>query len=72
MIDLKRDLLNLGNVCRSAPFWSWNDELSSDELVRQVKDMKEHGRGGILHAFKRRDGNRIPERGVYERYQGCY
>jgi len=48
MIDLKKDFLNPGKDYRSAPFWSWNDELSADELVRQVKDMKEHGMGGFF------------------------
>ncbi len=48
MIDLKKDFLNPGKDCRSAPFWSWNDKLSSDELVRQAKDMKEHGMGGFF------------------------
>lgn len=48
MIDLKKDFLNPGKDCRSAPFWSWNDKLSPDELVRQVRDMKEHGMGGFF------------------------
>jgi len=48
VIDLKKDFLNPGKDCRSAPFWSWNDKLSLDELVRQVKDMKEHGMGGFF------------------------
>lgn len=48
MIDLRKDFLNPGKDCRSAPFWSWNDKLSSDELVRQAKDMKEHGMGGFF------------------------
>jgi len=48
VIDLKKDFLNPGKDCRSAPFWSWNDKLSSDELVRQAKDMKEHGMGGFF------------------------
>ncbi|MCD9025554.1 glycosyl hydrolase [Cohnella silvisoli] len=33
---------------RSAPFWSWNDKLSEDELVRQIKDMKANGIGGFF------------------------
>jgi len=46
--DLKKDFLKPGKDYRSAPFWSWNDKLCSDELVRQVKDMKEHGMGGFF------------------------
>ena len=48
MINLKKDFLNPGKDYRSAPFWSWNDELCPNELVRQVKDMKEHGMGGFF------------------------
>jgi len=33
---------------RSAPFWSWNDRLSEEELVHQVRDMKERGMGGFF------------------------
>ncbi|MGC9349185.1 MAG: glycosyl hydrolase, partial [Anaerolineae bacterium] len=33
---------------RGAPFWSWNDRLEVEELVRQVHDMKAHGMGGFF------------------------
>lgn len=33
------------------PFWSWNDELDENELVRQVEWMNENGVGGFfMHA----------------------
>ncbi len=33
------------------PFWSWNSELEPDELVRQIRSMKQNGMGGfIMHA----------------------
>lgn len=33
------------------PFWSWNDELNADKLVKQVNEMKANGYGGfIMHA----------------------
>ena len=36
---------------QSIPFWSWNNELSEEELCRQIEDMKEAGIGGfIMHA----------------------
>lgn len=45
------------NFCRdlteyqSIPFWSWNNELDEQELVRQIEDMKSAGLGGfIMHA----------------------
>jgi len=41
---------------RPSPFWSWNDELRDEELVRQVRDFKEKGFGGyFMHS---RDGLR--------------
>lgn len=48
MVDLKKEFLNPGKNYRSAPFWSWNDKLSPDELIRQVKNMKEQGMGGFF------------------------
>ena len=36
---------------RCLPFWSWNDELEIDELVKQIDWMKENGVGGFfMHA----------------------
>ncbi len=36
---------------RPIPFWSWNNALEEDELVKQIEDMKEAGIGGfIMHA----------------------
>lgn len=36
---------------RPIPFWSWNDNLEPDELVRQIRDMKDKGIGGFfMHA----------------------
>lgn len=36
---------------RSIPFWSWNDDLEPDELVRQIEWMNEQGFGGyFMHA----------------------
>lgn len=33
---------------RSAPFWSWNDKLCEEELIRQVQEMKDKGMGGFF------------------------
>lgn len=33
---------------RGKPFWSWNGELKSDELIRQARIMKEMGLGGYF------------------------
>ena len=36
---------------RSIPFWSWNDELETEELKEQIRWMKEQGFGGyFMHA----------------------
>lgn len=36
---------------RGIPFWSWNNELDEQELIRQIEDMKSAGLGGfIMHA----------------------
>ena len=36
---------------RPVPFWSWNDDLQPEELVRQIDTMKEKGIGGFfMHA----------------------
>lgn len=36
---------------RSIPFWSWNNLLDKEELVRQLEEMKAAGIGGaVLHA----------------------
>ena len=33
------------------PFWSWNDKLEKDKLIRQIREMKEDGYGGFfMHA----------------------
>lgn len=43
---------------RSAPFWSWNDDLADDELRRQIRALDEGGQGGFfMHA---RVGLRTP------------
>ncbi|MFP4977443.1 glycosyl hydrolase [Paenibacillus sp. CN-4] len=46
---------------RSLPFWSWNDALDPDELVRQIEEMAQAGAGGFfMHA---RGGLRTPYMG---------
>ncbi len=40
-----------GKEFRGAPFWSWNDRLKDQELVRQIAEMDEKGLGGFfMHA----------------------
>ena len=37
------DFKNIPKKYRPIPFWSWNDKLEKEELVSQVKWMKENG-----------------------------
>ncbi len=47
-MSLKEKFKNPGIEFRSAPFWSWNDDLEDEELCRQIKEMKEKGIGGVF------------------------
>ena len=41
----------VGNEYRPIPFWSWNDKLDPDELVRQIHELNHAGIGGFfMHA----------------------
>lgn len=43
--------VEIENVFRPAPFWSWNDELKPEELIRQIHEMHNAGIGGFfMHA----------------------
>ncbi|UQZ83677.1 hypothetical protein SK3146_02884 [Paenibacillus konkukensis] len=58
---LKKAFPNPPAAYRSMPFWSWNDELREEELVRQIEDMNEQGMGGFfMHS---RDGLETPYMG---------
>lgn len=49
--ELKRELEKDLSDYKSIPFWSWNNELDEQELVRQAEWMHEVGIGGfIIHA----------------------
>lgn len=51
----------IGSQFRPLPFWSWNDKLETDELIRQIHLMHEAGLGGFfMHA---RGGLRTPYMG---------
>lgn len=46
---------------RTVPFWSWNDDLNKDELLRQIEEMHKAGIGGFfIHA---RGGLTVPYMG---------
>lgn len=41
----------IDNKYKPIPFWSWNDELDEEELVKQIEWMHENGIGGFfMHA----------------------
>lgn len=48
---LKEKFKNPGKDFRGSPFWSWNDDLKDEELIRQIREMKDKGMGGFfMHA----------------------
>jgi hypothetical protein len=47
MLDFEK-FKNCPSEYRSAPFWSLNDELEEEELVRQIRLMHEQGIGGFF------------------------
>lgn len=51
MADISKKLLGDLKDYRPVPFWSWNDDLQPEELVRQIDVMHEKGIGGFfMHA----------------------
>lgn len=49
--ELKSILQQEHKEYKSMPFWSWNNEIEEENLVKQIEDMKEAGIGGfIMHA----------------------
>ena len=51
MADITKKLLGDLRDYRPVPFWSWNDDLQPEELVRQIDVMHEKGIGGFfMHA----------------------
>ncbi|MCI9449755.1 MAG: hypothetical protein HFE30_05835 [Clostridiales bacterium] len=43
---IKREFENPSSEYRTAPFWSWNEEMDGEELSAQLRDFKAHGIGG--------------------------
>ncbi len=58
-MKLTAKIKNNQKTFRGIPFWSWNDKLEKDELVRQIHNMKDiglngffmHARGGLLTEY---------------------
>lgn len=44
----KSNFINPGPEFRGKPFWSWNGELESKELLRQIEIFKDMGMGGYF------------------------
>lgn len=47
MIEFDK-FLNPDSEYRSVPFWSLNDKFEKDELIKQIREMKEQGIGGFF------------------------
>ncbi len=45
---LQEQLNNPSPEFRSLPFWAWNYELKKEELIQQIKDMKQQKMGGFF------------------------
>ncbi len=51
MFDYKEYITKHANEYGSCPFWSWNDKLDEEELIRQIQAMKKAGfKGFFMHA----------------------
>lgn len=51
VIQRRNEKIMLESSYRSLPFWSWNDKLEKEELIKQVAWMDEKGIGGFfMHA----------------------
>jgi len=48
MQDFDKKFIHPPKEYRPAPFWSWNDDLDENELIRQIKEFKEKGFGGFF------------------------
>ena len=48
MTNIKQEFKSPSFSYRGKPFWAWNGELRSEELIRQTKIMKEMGLGGYF------------------------
>ena len=46
-LSLPNEWHNLPNEFSMVPFWFWNDDLSEEEIARQLDDFRAHG----VHAF---------------------
>ncbi len=50
-MNLEHSFKNPQNEYRGVPFWSWNDKLEQNELIRQIDEMVQAGMGGfIIHS----------------------
>lgn len=44
------NISRIRHECGLIPFWFWNDDLSEDELLRQMADFEDHGvHGFVIH-----------------------
>lgn len=53
MSELRAAFLNPGNEYSPIPFWFWNDTLTEEEILRQIRDFHSHGVDGfVIHPRK--------------------
>lgn len=47
-MGLKEAFEHPGTEYRSYPFWAWNEKMDREEVIRQIRQMKEAGMGGFF------------------------
>lgn len=51
--ELRSDFLSPGDAYSPLPFWFWNDQLTENEILRQIQDFYAHGVAGfVIHPRK--------------------
>ena len=51
--NLRAEFLSPADEFSPMPFWFWNDELTEDEITRQIEDFHAHGVAGfVIHPRK--------------------
>ena len=51
--ELRSAFLSPSDEFSPMPFWFWNDELTEEEILRQIHDFRDHGVAGfVIHPRK--------------------
>ena len=53
-LDLKESFINPPDEFTPIPLWFWNDELTEQEIIKQILDFKDKGVNGIRYPSENR------------------